>query len=239
MNIKIHCFQHAPFEDMGCIKDWIKKEGFQLSYTRFYEKWEIPSVDTYDWLIIMGGPMNVDEETKYPWLKEEKKAIKEAIESGKTVLGICLGSQLIATALGAKVRKNHEPEIGWFDITLTEEGEKHPLFKDMGQTFKIFQWHGDTFDIPQGARHLATSSVCQNQAFVYGDRVLGLQFHLEVTAESLNLMLEDADDELIDAPFIQTKEEMLKNTHYIKSTNQLMYKILDRLKQAWQESFPQ
>ncbi|SFD86083.1 type 1 glutamine amidotransferase [Thermophagus xiamenensis] len=231
MNIRIHCFQHAPFEDMGCIKDWIKKEGFPLNYTRFYEDWKIPSIDSYDWLIIMGGPMSVNDETHYPWLAEEKKAIKEAIDRGKTVLGICLGSQLIAATLGAKVTKNPEPEIGWFDVTLTDQGKQNPLFKNIENTFKIFQWHGDTFEIPAGALHLATSPVCKNQAFVFGDRVLGLQFHLEVTNESLNLMLRDADDELIDAPFIQKKEEMLKNAHYIESTNQLMYKILDRLKE--------
>ncbi|MGQ1891445.1 type 1 glutamine amidotransferase [Thermophagus sp. OGC60D27] len=231
MNIKIHCFQHAPFEDMGCIKDWIKKEGFQLSYTRFYEKWEIPSVDTYDWLIIMGGPMNVDEETQYPWLKEEKKAIKKAINSGKTVLGICLGSQLIATALGAKVRKNHEPEIGWFDVSLTDEGQRSRLFKGFDNTFKIFQWHGDTFEIPKGAYHLASSPVCRNQAFALGNKVLGLQFHLEVTAESLDLMLQDSADDLIEAPFVRKKEEILENSHYISSTNRLMYQLLDRLKE--------
>jgi GMP synthase-like glutamine amidotransferase len=178
----------------------------------------------------MGGPMGANDEDKYPWLEEEKLAIRQAIEKQKTVLGICLGSQLIAAALGAKVFKNKEPEIGWFNVNLTNEGANNYLFKDFGKTFKVFQWHGDTFDLPKGAKQIASSDACLNQGFVIDNKVVGLQFHLEITVEGLEQMLEGAEDELIDAPFIQKKDDILKNSHYIISTNNKMIKILNRLK---------
>jgi GMP synthase-like glutamine amidotransferase len=230
MPLKIHCFQHVPFEDLGHIKTWINKEGHQLHYTRFFEKYTIPKPGDYDWLIVMGGPMGANDEDKYPWLEEEKLAIRQAIEKQKTVLGICLGSQLIAAALGAKVFKNKEPEIGWFNVNLTNEGANNYLFKDFGKTFKVFQWHGDTFDLPKGAKQIASSDACLNQGFVIDNKVVGLQFHLEITVEGLEQMLEGAEDELIDAPFIQKKDDILKNSHYIISTNNKMIKILNRLK---------
>jgi len=230
MPLKIHCFQHVPFEDLGHIKTWINKEGHQLHYTRFFEKYTIPEPGDYDWLIVMGGPMGANDEDKYPWLEEEKLAIRQAIKKQKTVLGICLGSQLIAAALGAKVFKNKEPEIGWFNVNLTNEGANNYLFKDFGKTFKVFQWHGDTFDLPKGAKQIASSDACLNQGFVIDNKVVGLQFHLEITIEGLEQMLEGAEDELIDAPFIQKKDDILKNSHYIISTNNKMIKILNRLK---------
>jgi GMP synthase-like glutamine amidotransferase len=232
MSLKIHCFQQAPFEGMGCIKEWCEKNGHTISYTRFYDTPEIPSINDYDWLIVMGGPMGVNDEDKLPWLTGEKNAIREAISQNKTVVGICLGSQLIASALGADVRNNHETEIGWFDVTLTETGKAEPLMDDFPHTFKVFQWHGDTFDIPEGAKHLASSGVCKNQAFLYKNNVLGLQFHFEVTNDSLAQMLDGADDELTDAPFIQSKDDIQKNAFYIGSTNEKMFLILDRLKKG-------
>jgi len=229
MPFKIHCFQQAPFEGLGYIKDWIDKKGHSLEYTRFYRDYELPSIDDYDCLVIMGGPMGVNDEDKHPWLADEKKAIKEAIENNKKVLGICLGSQLIASVLDGRVYKNPETEIGWFDVTLTPKGQKEPLLDSFPSTFKVFQWHGDTFELPEGTRHLAESEVCQNQAFIYGENVVGLQFHFEVTHDSLDQMLDGADDELIDAPFIQSKDDIQKNSHYINETNQKMHLILDRL----------
>ena len=228
MPLKIHCFQQAPFEDLGYIKNWIEAKGHTLTYTRFFENHQVPSISEYDGLIILGGPMGVNDEDQYPWLTQEKKAIKEAIQNHKRVLGVCLGSQLIASVLGSRVYKNPEPEIGWFDVTLTSEGEKEPLLQNFPTTFKVFQWHGDTFDLPAGARHLAFSEVCQHQAFLYGRNVAGLQFHFEVTNDSLAQMLEGAEVELTKAPFIQSKDDILKNSHYIQSTNEKIAMILDR-----------
>src|SRR5690606_32591469 len=114
-----------------------------------------------------------------PWMKEEKKLIEKAILKGKRVIGICLGAQLIADVLGARVFPNKEKEIGWFPIELTEEGQKSPFFAGFNKTETVFHWHGDTFEIPKGAEHIASSKVCENQAFLFDHKVLGLQFHLE------------------------------------------------------------
>ncbi|WP_462318300.1 type 1 glutamine amidotransferase [Marinilabilia sp.] len=229
MSVKIQCFQQAPFEDLGYIKEWIDKKGHSLAYTKFYEDYQLPSTDDYDCLVIMGGPMGVNDEDKHPWLADEKKAIKEAIENNKKVLGVCLGAQLIASVLGASVYKNPETEIGWFDVNITEKGQKEPILDSFPTKFKVFQWHGDTFELLEGARHLAESGVCKNQAFIYRANVVGLQFHFEVTHESLDQMLDEAEAELLEAPFIQSKDDIQRNSHYINETNQKMHLILDRL----------
>ena len=139
----------------------------------------LPSVKSLSGLIVMGGPMGVYEEDRYPFLKPERDYIAKVVDAGKPVLGICLGSQLIAHALGARVYPNKKKEIGWYRVHLTSEGEKDPLMKGANAPW-VFQWHGDTFDLPKGARRLASSTLCKNQAFRFGQNVYGLQYHLEV-----------------------------------------------------------
>ncbi|MDT0690980.1 type 1 glutamine amidotransferase [Salegentibacter sp. F188] len=227
--LKIHCFQHADFEDLGCIKDWCIQNGHRINYTRFFEDENLPAPEDYDWLIIMGGPMSIFDDENYSWLKAEKAAIKEAIRQNKTVLGICLGSQLIADVLGARVYKNPEKEIGWFNISLTEEGKKEPVFSGMNEKMKVFHWHGDTFELPEGAKNLAFSEACNNQAFLYNRNVLGLQFHFEVTEESLREMLRNGKEELTAGKFIQSESEILTQKESIKSNNTMMFHILNSL----------
>jgi GMP synthase-like glutamine amidotransferase len=142
----------------------------------------------------MGGPMNVYEEDKYPFLKSEDLFIKEAIQSGRSILGICLGSQLIAKALGATVFKAPVKEIGWYEVSLTKEGLKDPLFSGFPKRFSVFQWHEDTFEIPNQAKLIVTSSSVPHQAFRYGGNVYGLQFHLEVTEEMVREWMESDED---------------------------------------------
>jgi GMP synthase (glutamine-hydrolysing) len=174
-------FQHVPHEILGTFNPLLKSAGFRIRYVNFGRTPDaVPNVDKYDGLIILGGPMCVDQTDSHPHLLTEINAIRLAMEQHKPVLGICLGAQLIATALGAQVRKNPVKEIGWYDVTPTDAGAKDPLFSCFDGTEKIFQWHGDTFDIPTGAVNLATSPDCANQAFRFGDRTYGLQFHLEV-----------------------------------------------------------
>jgi len=176
-------FQHVPHEILGTFNPQLKDAGFRIRYVNFGRTPDAePNVEKYDGLIILGGPMCLSQRENYPHLNTEIAAIKTAMDRQMPILGICLGAQLIAAALHARVHPNPVKEIGWYDVSPTEEGLKDPLFRFFKGTEKIFQWHGDTFEIPHGAVHLASSPDCANQAFRYGDRVYGLQFHLEVDA---------------------------------------------------------
>lgn len=201
--LRIHCFQQVAVEGLGCIADWIEENGHQLSYTTFYDHPVLASIDDFDCLVVMGGPMSVYEEEAYPWLTDEKRIIKEAIEANKVVLGICLGSQFIAAALGAKVYPGKNMEIGWFDLQLTQEGKDSILGDIDGQ--KVFHWHGDTFDIPEGAQLLAGSEATPHQAFIY-KKALALQFHLEVNEQSVDGMVEIFKDHLVPAAYVQSAD---------------------------------
>lgn len=225
--LSIHALTHVPFEGLGCIEQWIINHHHKLSYTRLYEKHRFPEMADIDWLIVMGGPMGVVDEAAYPWLAEEKNFIRSAIQHGKTIIGICLGSQLIAGVLGAKVYPNYQKEIGWFDVKLSEAAIQHPLFKNFDDKFTVFHWHGDTFDIPEGSIHLISSDTCSNQAFLFNRKVLGLQFHFEVTAQTLKEMIVNGKDELIENTTIQPAEQILEQTGFIESNNRKMFQILD------------
>lgn len=220
---------HVPFEGLGCIEQWIANNNHTTSYTKFYEKYELPDVDKIDWLIVMGGPMGVYDEAAYSWLSEEKGFIKKAIENGKTVIGICLGSQLIAEVLGAKVYPNKQKEIGWFDVKLSENAKSNYLFDGFEDLFPVFHWHGDTFDLPTESIRLMSSDVCKNQAFLYNEKVLSLQFHFEVTEQTLKGMVENGKEELIENETIQSAVEILKYSENIKINNKRMFQILDYL----------
>ena len=179
-------------------------------------------------LVVMGGPMSVNEEDKFPWLAAEKQFIRGAINKCKPVLGICLGAQLIANALGASVFRNPVKEIGWFPIYGIAKNDKS-IF-EFPESIKVFHWHGETFDLSSGAIRLAKSDACENQAFQVGKSIIGLQFHLETMPAAAQALVTNCRDELVPAPFIQTEEEILSAPpeHY-KSINDLMDKILSFL----------
>ena len=225
--LSVHTFMHVPFEGPGCMEQWIKRNNHVTGYTRFYEDYRLPDVEDIDWLIVMGGPMSVYDEAGYPWLAEEKAFIRKAIDAGKTVIGICLGSQLIAEVLGAKVYPNHLKEIGWFDVELSETASMLPLFTGFEKHFSVFHWHGDTYDIPAGSRQLVSSAITPNQAFLYGDNVLGLQFHLEVTTGSLQRMVDHGKEELVASYTIQSAETILEEKKYLADNNRKMFRLLD------------
>ena len=181
MSKKILVCQHVPYEILGTLNPKFKEHGFRIRYVNFGRFPQMqPALKDIDGLVILGGPMNVDETEKHPHLSYEVTMIQEALQRDIPILGICLGSQLIAKALGAKVSPNHQKEIGWYDIEQNEAGREDPLFSHFENRERIFQWHGDTFAIPDGALHLARSETCAHQAFRFGDKVYGLQFHLEV-----------------------------------------------------------
>ena len=178
-------------EPLGTLNPLFKKSGFRIRYVNFgRDPHAQPTLEGYDGLVILGGPMNVDEGDRHPHLNHEPVMIEEAIKRDIPVLGICLGAQLIAKALGAPVTKNRVKEIGWYDVQPTNEGKRDPLVGNFRATEKIFQWHGDTFAIPSGCHHLATAETCAHQAFRYGKKVYGFQFHLEVDERLIHRWLE-------------------------------------------------
>ena len=227
--MRLHYFQHVLFEDLGCIEKWATGKGHRVTSTAFYTNGFFPDLETIDWLVIMGGPMNIYEEDKFPWLPEEKRFIRAAIAANKVVIGICLGAQLIADALGATVYKNRHKEIGWFPIIQTEASARHLFFPD---GMEAFHWHGDTFDLPPGARHIARSKACENQAFIHGERVIGLQFHLELMKEGAKRLIENCRNELVDGPYIQTPAQMLSRELRFQDANSTMFDLLNRLPRA-------
>ena len=205
--MKVHVLQHVPSEGLGSIQSWLEKRGATVTCTCFFESSALPVAGEQDLVIALGGPMSVNDEEILPWLRVEKEFIREAMDSGKAVLGICLGSQLIANALGASVQANPCKEIGWFPVTATQPAQDTFHFPAVAN---VFHWHGETFELPAGAVHLARSAACENQGFQYGRRVIGLQFHLETTPDSARAFVEeDNGEELVDAPYIQTAQQIL------------------------------
>lgn len=228
--MRIHCVQHVAFEDAGLIDVWARDRGAARATTCLHQGQALPPHDAYDWLVVLGGPMSVRDADRIDWMPREKQHIREAIEAGKTVLGICLGAQLIADVLGARVYPAERPEIGWFPVTLSEDGARSPLFDGFPPTFDAFHWHGETFDLPAAGTHLASSAVCRNQAFSYADgRVLALQFHLESDARSIRSLLVHAGQDLEEGPTVQTHGTMLSRLDARKQAESLLRRLLDRL----------
>lgn len=223
--MRVHWFQHVPFEDLGCIGPWLARHGHTMICTRWYADDPPPSIGDIDALIVMGGPMNVDEEPLHPWLATEKTLIRAVIDAGKPVLGICLGAQLIARSLGAAVTRNAHAEIGWFDVTLDRAAKGSKRFAGFPDSFSAFHWHGDTFAIPDGARLLMSSQACAHQAFEYGERVLGLQFHLEVTAADARRMY--AVERPAPSRYVQDPDVAMNAIDRFAASNGLMYRLLD------------
>lgn len=231
--MKIHVFRHLSFEGLGMIQDWISERGFTFTETRFWENCEqLPELKSLDMLIVMGGSMNVDEEDIYPWLAVEKEYIRKAIKANVKVLGVCLGAQLISRAMGKEVILSPHKEIGWFPVK--KLFTKHGLFPQLNEKEEamVMHWHGDMFGIPNGADRLFESEGCPNQAFTMnGNRVVGLQFHLELEEKQILPFFENVEDELKQkAPFIQKNEAILagckENVFFARS---LLFDLLDKM----------
>ncbi len=187
---RVLVFQHVAHEILGTLNPLLKSASLRIRYVNFgRDPGATPSLDGYEGLVVLGGPMNVDQVDRFPHLRTEIEVVQDALDRDIPVLGICLGAQLIARALGAPVGPAVQKEIGWYDVSVSAPGRSDPLLSTFGATERIFQWHGDTFDIPHGAEHLASSDLCPNQAFRYGDKVYGLQFHLEVDAPLIDRWL--------------------------------------------------
>jgi GMP synthase (glutamine-hydrolysing) len=226
--MKIQFILHETFEGPGCIEDWIRQKGWHAASSRTYLHESYPETDCYDWLIIMGGSMSTWEEKKYPWLKAEKDFILKSIESGKIVLGICFGAQLIAEVLGGKVYQAKEEEIGWYPVNLFKTN--FPLqLRTLEENPVVFHWHSDTFNLPLGAIHLASSQATKNQAFLYKDKILALQYHHEVNDKSIGHMLDSMGSQPEKGRFVQTPQEIIAGMKHINGNHQTMFRILDYL----------
>ena len=205
--MRAHYLQHVPFEGLGSIEPWLKRSGYEISRTPFFESAELPDMNEVGLLIVMGGPMSVNDESRFPWLLKEKQFIRRAIEQRKPVLGVCLGAQLIANAMGARVYRNRLKEIGWFPV------HGVPLYDRsvfcFPQSIDVFHWHGETFDLPPNAIRIARSEGCENQGFQLGSSVIALQFHLETTPDSARDIVTHCRDELTPDKYVQSEEGIL------------------------------
>ncbi len=229
MCMRAHYLQHVPFEGPGSIEPWLRTAGYGITNTRFFESSELPNLSQIDLLIVMGGPMSANDHDEFPWLIQEMQFIRSVVQSGKPVLGVCLGAQLIAKAMGAQVYQNREKEIGWFPIhgvaPVDGSAFRCPSFLD------VFHWHGETFDLPSGAVCLAQSRGCKNQAFQLGQSVIGLQFHLETTPESARAIVSHCRAELVPSTYVQQETAIMgaASEKYL-AINKLMDKVLEFLR---------
>jgi GMP synthase (glutamine-hydrolysing) len=207
--MRLHYLQHVPFEGPAKIEEWAAKANHTVTGTRLYANESLPSIEALDMLVVMGGPMGANDDARLRWMKGEKLFLELAMQRGKKVLGICLGAQLIASVLGAKVYANPQKEIGWFPIELDPPNVRNNPLSVLPQRTTVFHWHGDTFELPKGAVHLARSRACENQAFAVGANVIGLQFHLEMGMPHIETLLRHAASDLTSGDFVMGSEEML------------------------------
>ena len=227
--MRVHYLQHVPYEGLGYIANWLKSKGASISKTALFQDEALPNPNAFDWLIVLGGPMSVNDETQYAWLKSEKHFIEQVIAQDKPVLGICLGAQLLASVYGETVRPSKEREIGWFPVYRIPLAAYHNLGALWPEVFNVFHWHGETFDLPKGSIHLAQSDACQNQAFLLGDRVLGLQFHLEMTTQTIFSLVENCPNDLKPGPYVQTPQEMTMQSNFLAQNQHLLNDTLNYL----------
>jgi GMP synthase-like glutamine amidotransferase len=227
--MRIAVFKHVDFEGPAYIASWAKNKKFMLKEINLHKGEPLPGFDSFDMLVIMGGPMSAVDYRNYPWLKKERDFVKKAIARGKFVLGICLGAQIMAAALGAKVKKNKNKEIGWFDVRLTPSAIKNSPLSGLGEKFKTFHWHGDTFTIPKAAKRLAVSRATKNQAFSYKDRALALQFHPEATKKSICSILKNCSNEIKTSRYVMPENGIRGKITEIRRNNEVMKIILDNL----------
>lgn len=217
--MKVAIFQHVPFEKPGYFLDIFEIYRAQVDIFYAWKSGGLPeNIRDHDILVIMGGPMNIYEEDQYPWLKKEKNLILAAIGDGKVVIGVCLGAQLIADSMGASVYKNKSREIGWFPVQKTNE----TILNFLPDFATVFHWHGECFDVPIGCISFYKSEITRNQAFIYQDRVLAIQFHNEMNTEGGILLCENCRDELDGSEYVMSENEIMEGFSIYNDSNKKM-----------------
>jgi GMP synthase-like glutamine amidotransferase len=225
--MRVHYLQHVPYEPPAAIADWAADRGHDLAGTRLWEGESLPVPDAFDLLVVMGGPMGVDDTEGYPWLADERALIAETLDAETPVLGVCLGAQQLAAALGAEVSPHDRREVGWFPVETTDAATRSPL-APLAPEFPAFHWHGDTFAVPDDGTLLATTAVCRNQAFLAADGLaLGLQFHLEATRESVRALVEAVDGNTGEGEYVQAAEDILAEDAPFDALREALYAVLD------------
>lgn len=243
-------FQHVPFEDLGAMAPWLDEHGARVQVIHQYEPDSglLPELSAVDLVIVLGGPMSVHDTTKYPWLDAEKAYIRSALHAKTPMLGLCLGAQLIAEQLSATVQKNHLPEIGWWPvywhraaqsiwpeqlsamIPTAEDPVALTVAHSIEEVTRVFHWHGETFDLPDEAQSIAHSQACANQGFMYRNHVVGLQFHLEMTPDTVARLLREGADDLIESPYVATEQQIKSEPPETYAINQrFMSELLEFL----------
>jgi len=212
MPFRLRVFQHAVHEGLGSLETFFAARNAEIAYTRLFAGDAPQDPAAYDFLVVLGGPMNVYEEDKHPWLAAEKRSILAAFDAGKPVLGLCLGAQLMSVALGGQVTRNPHREIGWWPVEKLPGLGDHWAASCFPDRFETFHWHGDTFSIPPGATALFRSEGCARQGFAWGDRAVGLQFHPEITPGDIDAWIRASEAEgggdLVPGTYVQSPEAM-------------------------------
>ena len=227
--IRVHCLQHASYERMAIIEDFLKSHNFPISHSKLYLNEQLPDPNQLDCLFIMGGPMSVNDHDLYPWLIHEKQFILSCIQAGKIVIGICLGSQLIANSLGASVYPNVSNEIGWFPLH-RNKNIPSSIMIELPDNLNVFHFHGDTFDLPSGAKLIASSDATPHQIFLLGDRILGIQCHLELDFRTFSDFIIQNQSVIIPSSYVQSESVMIDlEKQYRLTMNTILRSILSKM----------
>ncbi len=230
--IRTHFIQHVAFENPGYILSWARKNEHDCTFSILTERDPVPVSSDFDLLVVMGGPMSANDDGTLKWMKAEKQLISRCFDEQKPMIGICLGSQIMASVLGSKVYRGREKEIGWFPIRAAADIQQSDFLPHLPSEQMVFHWHGETFDLPSGARLLASTDNCPNQAFEYGGHALGLQFHMEVTPQNVDAMWEVCGEEISEGPFQQVKPALDGKLSYYHSSHNILERALDNLLNA-------
>ncbi len=229
--MRMHVLRHFPLAAERQIVRWAASKGMDATVVDVFNGDALPDASAVQWLTVLGGPMSIHDEAEFPWLADEKQLLRACLDNDTMILGVCLGAQLLADALGGTVAPSPEPEIGWHPVTVTPDGDGHPLLAGLPDTFMAFHWHVDACTLPPGATHLLASEGCEIQAFCHGNRAVGWQFHPEMDPTLLDEGLAYAREVgvlTLTGTYVQSPEAILAGQH-CETLEQTLHRLLDNL----------